>query len=77
VRLVLSRKTWLILLLAAVIAAGAIGGARLYRVALLGSGFMAEILCAGVFVSHRDPLDVQAEDLAGPARCLTERVKPS
>jgi CubicO group peptidase (beta-lactamase class C family) len=47
-------------------AAAAAQGPRLYRTALLGSGFVAEMLCGGVFVSGRDADAVKAEDLAGP-----------
>ncbi len=42
------------------------GGAPLYRIALLGSGYMAEQLCAGLFVSGRSFDHVMAEDLSGP-----------
>jgi hypothetical protein len=59
------RRTALFLLLAAVIAACVILGTRLYRTALLGSGVTAQILCAGVFVSGRDPQSLLAEDLTG------------
>jgi hypothetical protein len=34
--------------------------------ALAGSGFSAEILCGGVFISGRDEAAVRAEDLRGP-----------
>ncbi len=60
-----SRKVWLGLILVALAAAAAIALPPLYRTALLGSGFMAQMLCAGIFVSDRDPQDVVAEDLAG------------
>ncbi len=59
------RRTALFLLLAAVIAACVILGTRLYRTALLGSGVTAQILCAGMFVSGRDPQSLLAEDLTG------------
>lgn len=39
---------------------------QLYRIALLGSGFIAQTLCAGVFVSKRDPDTIRAEELSGP-----------
>jgi hypothetical protein len=48
--------------IAAIVAAGLYA----YRVALVGSGFNAEILCGGVFVSGRDAEDVKAKDLSGP-----------
>jgi CubicO group peptidase (beta-lactamase class C family) len=38
----------------------------LYRIALLGSGYMAQQLCAGLFVSGRTFERVMAEDLTGP-----------
>ena len=61
----LKRKIWL--MLAAIAAAGlVVGGWHVYRVALVGTGFSAEILCGGVFVSGRAPDDVGAEDLSGP-----------
>ena len=37
-----------------------------YRIALVGSGFSAEILCGGVFISGRDEAAVTSEDLSGP-----------
>jgi CubicO group peptidase (beta-lactamase class C family) len=48
--------------LAAMLAAGL----RAYGTALVGSGYSAEILCGGVFVSGRDQSAVMAEDLTGP-----------
>ena len=54
-------------MLAAITAAGIVaGGLYAYRVARVGSGFSAEILCGGVFVSGREPDDVKAKDLSGP-----------
>ena len=41
-------------------------GPLAYRAALVGSGFSAEILCGGVFVSGRDEGSVRASDLSGP-----------
>ena len=41
-----------------------------YRVALVGSGFSAEILCGGVFISGRDEAAVRSEDLSGPGYAL-------
>ncbi|MGH6832911.1 MAG: serine hydrolase domain-containing protein, partial [Methyloceanibacter sp.] len=52
---------------AAILVAGAVAaGPFAYRVALVGSGYSAEILCAGVFVSGRGEAAVRAEDLTGP-----------
>jgi CubicO group peptidase (beta-lactamase class C family) len=60
------RKTLLVLvtLLAAVFAT--IGLRWVYLTALLGSGYMAETLCSGVFVSGRDRQSIFAEELTGP-----------
>src|SRR5262245_36445182 len=59
------RRTWLML---AAIAAAAVAAAgfHAYRIARIGSGASAELLCAGVFVSGRAPEDVKANDLTGP-----------
>lgn len=60
------RKAWL-WLAAAILFAGAVAaGPFAYRIGLVGSGYSAEILCAGVFVSGRDEAAVRAEDLSGP-----------
>ena len=48
-----------------------------YRIALLGSGFMAQTLCAGVFVSKRDPDTIRAEELSGPRYELLRFFQPS
>ncbi|MGH6864720.1 MAG: serine hydrolase domain-containing protein [Methyloceanibacter sp.] len=61
------RKTWLWLILAVVVSAGTIAAFRAHRVALLGSGFMAQTLCAGVFVSGREPQRLMSEELGNPA----------
>jgi hypothetical protein len=60
------RKICLILLtlLAAVLAA--IAFHWIYLTALLGSGYMAETLCSGLFVSGRDRESIFAEELSGP-----------
>jgi CubicO group peptidase (beta-lactamase class C family) len=60
------RKICLILLtlLAAVLAA--IAFHWIYLTALLGSGYMAETLCSGLFVSGRDRQSIFAEELTGP-----------
>jgi CubicO group peptidase (beta-lactamase class C family) len=60
------RKTWL-WLVAALLIAGALAAAlRGYAIALVGSGYSAEILCGGVFISGREPGEVEADDLSGP-----------
>ena len=52
-------------LLAALLVAGIIFGAlRLYRIIVLGPGFLAHFICSGTFVSGRDPHAVVAEDLS-------------
>jgi len=60
------RKAWLWLAAAIVIAGAIVAAPKLYRTALVGSGFTAQILCSAVFVSHRDEHAVLAEDLQGP-----------
>jgi len=65
-RLGLSRNFWLMLAAIAVVTAAAIALPRLYRVALLGSGYMAQTLCAGLFIAGRDLDSLMTEDLSGP-----------
>ena len=68
-RLSSRRKTWVWVaaaLLALIAVAAAIEGPRAYRMALVGSGFTAEMLCGAVFVSGRDEQSVRASDLRGP-----------
>lgn len=65
-RLGLSRSFWLMLAVIVLVTAAGIVLPRLYRVALLGSGFMAQTLCSGLFVSGRSFQTVMAEDLSGP-----------
>lgn len=63
------RRFGSILLAALVVAlaiAALVGGPPLYRIALLGSGYMAQQLCAGVFISGRSLDQVMDEDLSGP-----------
>ncbi len=38
----------------------------LYRAALVGAGYTAEMLCSGLFVSHRKEGDIVAQELSGP-----------
>ncbi len=60
------RKAWLWLAAAILVATALAAGLRVYRIAVIGSGFSAEILCGAVFVSGRDEAAVKAEDLSGP-----------
>lgn len=61
-----SPKPW-VWLLAAIVVAGVAGAAwYFYPTVKYGSGVMAKTLCSGVFVSHRTPEAVRAEDLSGP-----------
>jgi hypothetical protein len=53
-------------LLVALIVAALLVGPRIYRTALVGSGFTAEMLCGAVFVSGRDESSVRTSDLTGP-----------
>jgi hypothetical protein len=62
----LSRGFWVTLATIVAVTAATIVLVPLYRVALLGSGFMAQTLCAGIFVSGRDADDVMAQELSGP-----------
>ena len=61
-----SRSFWLILAVVAVVAVAAVVYPRLSRIALLGSGYMAQTLCAGLFVSGRDMESLMTQDLSGP-----------
>ena len=61
----LKRKTWL-WLAGVAIASLAAGSLHVYRVARVGSGFSAEIMCGAVFVSGRAPEDVKAADFSAP-----------
>lgn len=61
-----SGKFWLAGLAIVIAAVALLAGPPLYRVALLGSGYMAQQLCAGLFVSGRTFEHVMAEDLTGP-----------
>jgi len=60
------RKAWLWLAAAILVAGAVAAGPFAYRIGLVGSGYSAEILCGGVFVSGRDEAAVRAEDLSGP-----------
>jgi CubicO group peptidase (beta-lactamase class C family) len=61
----LSRSGWLGLGLALLVASAVIAVPRIYRTALLGSGYMAQTLCAGIFISGRDQQSLRNEDLSG------------
>ena len=60
------RKIGFWLMVALLIAGGALVAPSLYRTAVLGSGVMAQLLCSSTFVSGRDPAAVVTEDLRGP-----------
>jgi CubicO group peptidase (beta-lactamase class C family) len=70
------RNVWFWLLAASVIAVGVVGAPSLYRTAVLGSGFMAQLLCSSTFVSHRDPQAILSEDMAGPGYELLQFFQP-
>jgi CubicO group peptidase (beta-lactamase class C family) len=76
-RLGFSRRFWLMLAVILLVTAGAIVLPRLYRVALLGSGYLAQNLCAGVFISGRDMRDLMAGDLSGPGLELLRFFQPA
>ncbi len=61
-----SGRIWLAALVLVISAVAFFAGPPLYRIALLGSGYMAQQLCAGLFVSGRSFDHVMAEDLSGP-----------
>ncbi|MEZ5828771.1 MAG: hypothetical protein R3D01_10540 [Hyphomicrobiales bacterium] len=65
-RLGLSRSFWWMLAVIVLVTVAAVLLPRLYKVALLGSGYMAQTLCSGVFVSGRSMDALLTEDLAGP-----------
>jgi CubicO group peptidase (beta-lactamase class C family) len=71
-----SGNFWLMLALILVVTAGGIAGPRVYRTAVLGSGIMAQTLCEGVFISHREPHDLLTQDLAGPGYGLLQFFQP-
>ena len=60
----LSRGFWVTLAVILVVTAATILLAPLYRVALLGSGYMAQTLCSGMFVSGRSMDELMAQELA-------------
>ncbi|MGH9808858.1 MAG: serine hydrolase domain-containing protein, partial [Terriglobia bacterium] len=60
------RKTWLLVVAAVLVAVALAAALRAYGIASVGSGYSAEILCGAVFISGREPGEVEAEDLSGP-----------
>ena len=72
----LRRPVFLGALLFLVIAAG-VWSPGVYRTVLLGSGFMAQTLCAGIFVSGREAKDVLAQELSGPRYELLRFFQPT
>lgn len=65
-----SRGFWVTLITIFAVTAAAVVLVPLYRVALLGSGYMALTLCGGMFVSGRAMDDVMAQELSGPSHDL-------
>ena len=61
-----SGRFWLASLAVVVAAIAVVAWPPVYRIGLLGSGYMAQQLCAGLFVSGRSFEHVMAEDLSGP-----------
>jgi CubicO group peptidase (beta-lactamase class C family) len=60
------RRVWFGIMAAVILTLGAIVAPSLYTTAILGSGFLAQLLCSSTFVSHRDPQSIVAEDMSGP-----------
>ena len=60
------RGIWFGILAAAILTLGATIAPGFYSTAILGSGFLAQLLCSGTFVSHRDPQAIVTEDMSGP-----------
>jgi hypothetical protein len=60
------RSLWLGMMAAVTLTLGAVVSTNLYSTDVLGSGFLAQLLCSSTFVSHRDPQTVVAEDMSGP-----------
>jgi CubicO group peptidase (beta-lactamase class C family) len=54
------------ILLAVIVTLAAIVAPSLYATAILGSGFLAQLLCTSTFVSRRDPQTVVTKDMSGP-----------
>src|SRR5262245_43055338 len=60
------RGVWFGIVAAAILTLGATTAPSVHSTAILGSGFLAQLLCSSTFVSHRDPQTVVAEDMSGP-----------
>jgi CubicO group peptidase (beta-lactamase class C family) len=68
---------WLAAAILVMLAALAIAaGPRVYKTALVGSGFSAQILCGGIFISGRGEADIRAHDLSGPGYALLRFFRP-
>lgn len=65
-RLGLSRSFWVLSALIVFVTAAGIALPRAHDVAEIGTGYMAQKLCSGVFVSGREPENVLHDNLAGP-----------
>jgi CubicO group peptidase (beta-lactamase class C family) len=59
-------RVWSGIVAAAILTLGAMIAPSLYSTAILGSGFLAQLLCSSTFVSHREPQGIVAEDMSGP-----------
>ena len=73
----LSRSFWVMLAAIVVVTVTGVVLPRVYRIALLGSGYMAQTLCAGIFVSGRNFQDLMTEDLTGPGLGTLRLFTPS
>ena len=60
------RRIWGWVMGAMIVAVLAAAEHPLYRAALVGAGYTAEMLCSGLFVSHRKEQDIVAQELSGP-----------
>ena len=76
-RLGLSRFFWFMLVAVVLVTAAGVVLPRVYRIALLGSGYMAQTLCAGIFLSGRDFQDLKRADLTGPGLGTLRLFTPS
>jgi CubicO group peptidase (beta-lactamase class C family) len=71
-----SRSVWVSLCLALVVLGGIVALPHIYRTALLGSGYMAQTLCAGLFISGRDERSLLDGDLSGKGYELLALFQP-
>lgn len=60
------RRIWGWVMGAMIVAVLAAAEHPLYRAALVGAGYTAEMLCSGLFVSHRKEQHIVAQELSGP-----------